>query len=570
MKKIGKYEILEMLGKGAMGLVYKALDPDINREVAVKTIRFDMISDESEKEDLMKRFMREAQAAGKLVHPNIVTIFNVGKEENLTYIVMQFISGRSLKEVIDSEKKMPIRDIIRIMCHLCDALDYAHQNGIVHRDIKPANILLDQKGKPLIVDFGVAHVEMSNLTQSGTIIGTPSYMSPEQVIGKDIDRRSDIFSLGIILYELLTGKKPFEGDHITAIAYKIVNEKPKTLHEQKKNLPKDFEYILEKALAKSPKERYQSCREMADELNAMLEPTERTVILGKDGKGISVRPEKKKKKLLVVFAAFFAVIFLAAAGGYLLFPDKAKDLISLIKKTELIKKTDELYTIVTPPPARLVELPLDTSADNLSKVRESFKKEDFALTVQLAEEILSDDTNNAEAREYLDLALGKLNESVITKNLAYGISSYKNKNYQQCLRAMRKVLVIDSENKEAKTYLYRADTAISRGVILNIIAKQKDAQEGEDLLALLSYFGPVTLQKQKKSESITLFNEYDDIKSSISNVSVKFEDRNRALVTFSNLLTAVSKKTRQNTILFEGTRTWTMKQDGNIWKIIKY
>ena len=226
MEKIGKYDIVGILGKGAMGIVYKAFDPDISREVAIKTIRFDLVENGTEKDDLMGRFMREAQAVGRLNHPNIITIYDVGREGDMTYIVMQFIEGQSLQSRISAHEKFSVDKTIKLMLQLCDALECAHEKGIVHRDIKPANILMDKSEKPYVADFGVARVETSTLTQTGTAVGTPSYMAPEQVSGTNVDSRADIFSLGVIMYEMLTGKRPFAGDSITTIIYKIMNEEP--------------------------------------------------------------------------------------------------------------------------------------------------------------------------------------------------------------------------------------------------------------------------------------------------------------------------------------------------------
>jgi len=209
MKKIGKYEILGTLGKGGMGIVYKALDPDIEREVAIKTLRFDTLSESMEKEELLTRVIREAKAAGRLNHPGIITIYDVVRDEDLTYIVMQYVDGPSLQALIDSGKSFSPQETIDILKPVSDALDFAHQGGIVHRDIKPANILIDKSGQPFLADFGVARIETSTLTMAGTTVGTLSYMSPEQVKGQTVDKRSDIFALGVILYELLTGKKPF-------------------------------------------------------------------------------------------------------------------------------------------------------------------------------------------------------------------------------------------------------------------------------------------------------------------------------------------------------------------------
>ena len=266
LAKIGKYKVIDILGKGAMGIVYRALDPDINREVAIKTIRFDMITDEAGKSEVMKRFMREAQAVGKLEHPNIVTIYDVGREEDHTYIVMQVVDGSSLKEIIESGKKYTVPETLALIKTLCHALGYAHEQGIVHRDVKPANILIDKKGHPNLVDFGVARLEKSTMTSVGAIVGTPSYMAPEQVMGKKVDERADIFSLGVILFECLTLRRPFEGEHITTVVYKIAHEEPPALSDLEEGISEYLEPVVKKALAKDSNDRYQSCSEFFNDL----------------------------------------------------------------------------------------------------------------------------------------------------------------------------------------------------------------------------------------------------------------------------------------------------------------
>lgn len=320
MEKIGKYKISGILGKGAMGIVYKALDPDIDREVAIKTVRFDLVSeDDSENEEIMQRFMREAQSAGKLTHPNIITIFDVGREESLTYIVMQYIQGQSLQRLIASGDKLPTIEVVQLYDQICSALDYAHGFGIVHRDVKPGNILLDKEGKPFIVDFGVARVDTSTLTQSGTAVGTPSYMSPEQVMGKKVDNRSDIFSLGCILFELLTGRRPFEAESITTVIYKIINEEPPHLSEVKKGLPVGFGHIITKALAKDPKERYQSCKELAADLHDLDQLSDKTIaITMTKEKPAPIKKVKKRKLGLILGISIPAILVIIAGGAYFL------------------------------------------------------------------------------------------------------------------------------------------------------------------------------------------------------------------------------------------------------------
>src|SRR5215510_2206587 len=214
-KKLGKYE---------MGVVYEGFDPTIERVVALKTIRADQLGGEDAAE-IMARFRREAQAAGRLNHPRIVSIYEYGEDAGTTFIAMEFVAGRSLKESFEQNARFSVPQIVRIMSQLLEALDYSHRQGVVHRDIKPANIMLLADGTVKVADFGIARIESSNLTQTGMILGTPSYMSPEQFMGQKIDGRSDLFSSGVILYQLLTGERPFTGSP-TTIMHKVLQENP--------------------------------------------------------------------------------------------------------------------------------------------------------------------------------------------------------------------------------------------------------------------------------------------------------------------------------------------------------
>jgi serine/threonine protein kinase len=263
-EKLGRYEILSELGQGAMGVVYKAIDPLIDRVVAIKTIKF-----EGSREDCAQfeeRFYREAKSAGRLNHPHIVTIYDVGKSDSTAYIAMEYLQGRQLKDILDVHTAMPVDTIVDIAAQIAEGLAYAHKNGIVHRDIKPANIMLVQGDKVKITDFGIARMSSSTGTLAGTVLGSPRYMAPEQVIGKVVDGRSDIFSLGVVLYEMLTGESPFDGDNINTTMYRIVNEAPVPPKTLVPRIPEVFDYIVAKALAKHPDARYQSADEMAHAL----------------------------------------------------------------------------------------------------------------------------------------------------------------------------------------------------------------------------------------------------------------------------------------------------------------
>jgi tRNA A-37 threonylcarbamoyl transferase component Bud32/tetratricopeptide (TPR) repeat protein len=264
--KLGRYEVLNELGKGAMGVVYLAKDPVIGRLVAIKTIRTSQTGDDdSESREFRERFVREAQTAGILSHPNIVTIHDIGEdsESRTSFIAMEYIEGRNLKMLLGDRKKFSAEEIADLIAQIAEALDYAHRKGIIHRDIKPANIILTTDGKVKITDFGIAKVASSNLTTTGQFLGTPNYMSPEQVSGAPVDGRSDIFSLGVVLYELLTSRKPFQGDNLTAISYKIVHEDFTPPGELSREVPPEFNPIVARAMAKDPWNRYQRGKDMA-------------------------------------------------------------------------------------------------------------------------------------------------------------------------------------------------------------------------------------------------------------------------------------------------------------------
>lgn len=566
MKNIGKYKITSILGKGAMGIVYRALDPDINREVAVKTIRFDLVSEEGDREEMMERFMREAQAAGKLTHPNIITIYDVGREEEMTYIVMQLIEGRSLQKVISSGEKISTQELIQLMDQLCKALDYAHDNGIVHRDIKPANILLDKEGKPFIVDFGVARLETSTLTQSGTTLGTPSYMSPEQVMGKKVDRRSDIFSLGGILYELLTGKRAFQAQSITTVIYKIIHEEPIALTEVKKGLPIGFEQIVCKALAKDPKDRYQNCAEFATDLQNFDQLSEKTIPVTMNQEELPTLMMKKKRKLWPIIAISAAVILLTAAGGGYFLYQKTGEIPFLSGIFKGMKAEEP--PLPSPPEAVI----LDSTEDKLNKAKESLEKGDYDGTIRLAEEVIAKYPKNKIAQDYITKAK---NEIMIAQILETGISSYENRDYRKCLQEMEKILELDKDHKEAKRYWSLADKTIYEAnsilEIRQIIESLRKAEEEKDLPAILYYVGSPDLQSIKRSDIMDIFNYYDDIMSIVdkASISIRFRDRRHAEVKFSNFSTAVNKQTGQRTKVFEGQVIWTMEKQGNTWKITK-
>jgi predicted Ser/Thr protein kinase len=273
MDRIGRYKIVRELGRGAMGVVYLATDPTIGRPVAIKTIRLGEVSNAEERARLRERLFREARSAGVLSHPGIVTIYDMESQDDLAYIAMEYVNGPTLDQLL-SGPTLGAERMFSILGQTAAALDYAHQKGIVHRDIKPANIMVAEGGSVKITDFGIAKINTSEqFTMTGTIVGTPHYMAPEQVQGLAVDGRADQFSLAVIVFEMLTGEKPFTGEQLTTVVYKIVAEEPAPPHRLNSTLTQQISNVLRKALAKKPDARYPNCQKFVDALEAACNAT---------------------------------------------------------------------------------------------------------------------------------------------------------------------------------------------------------------------------------------------------------------------------------------------------------
>jgi serine/threonine-protein kinase len=273
VQQIGRYQILDEIGRGAMGVVYRAQDPAIGRIIAIKTIRLTDLTDTTERERLRDRLFREAQSAGILSHPNIVTIYDIAEENGQACIFMEYVNGPPLERLLASKEPPGKQTFLNIFQQTAAGLDYAHRKGIVHRDIKPANILIHEDGHAKITDFGVAKILSQQMTHSGGMMGTPNYMSPEQVQGLAVDGRADQFGLAVIAYELLTGEKPFTGEYLPTLLYKIVREDPIPPQRINSSLSPAFETVLFKALSKDPQARYATC---ADFVKALIQACEST------------------------------------------------------------------------------------------------------------------------------------------------------------------------------------------------------------------------------------------------------------------------------------------------------
>lgn len=582
MDKIGKYTIQETLGKGSMGLVYKALDPDIDRTVAVKVVHFDAAAAGQDEENLRLRFMQEAKAAGRLCHPNIIAIYDIGREDGYLYIVMQYIEGKNIQQLLSAGRTFTPLETLNIIVPLCRALDFAHQNGVIHRDVKPGNIILDRSGQPFLADFGVAKLAQVNLTRSGLVFGTPGYISPEQFMGEKIDGRSDLFSLGVMLYVLLTGQEPFarRGMELTTIMKRILTAVPDPPSKLRPETPRGFDVILNKALAKKPDKRYQTGQEMALALETMTEEAGSTLLVRLDDRLKPTARAKPDSRKFLTMASFATVIILTAVAAFMFLPRlfKSKGVFSQppTESAEVQARSgEELKPNTAPTPS---EQGTDQSASNpsqdkavsqLSAAGQSTGPE-AGPPLETQSKTPEQAPVRSESKTGQDLLKQEqLKQAELGKKVTAGVSLFNRGDFSGCLKAMEGVLEADDQNAEARRYKALALNALSRRDILGLLERQRLAEEEKDLPVLLQDYGLSDLVRQKRDEATLLFNYYDQILSVHSNISLAWPSAGKAEVRFGRLLTAVYKKTGERKVLADSVQVWILEKKSQGWKIIQ-
>ncbi len=317
ISEYGRYRIIKELGKGTMGVVYQAHDPQIDRMVALKILRPDRVTSES----FVARFLKEARAIGRLSHAHIVTIYDVGEDHGTVYIAMEFLKGEPFNEVVRSGR-LTVPQCVEIARQVAETLDYAHRQGIVHRDIKPSNIILTEDHQVKLTDFGIARIEdmaAGQQTQAGEILGTPVYMSPEQVVGQQVDGRSDLFSVGVILYEMIVGRRPFGGNNIAAIFQAITHDTPEAPSAKDPFIPQRLSDLIMKSLAKDPAQRFQTGRQMAEALATVLPAGGQSAVAPPPAPQATRRSGIKP----LILTVLLILVLAGGTGGYYLYGRKA-------------------------------------------------------------------------------------------------------------------------------------------------------------------------------------------------------------------------------------------------------
>jgi serine/threonine protein kinase len=419
-KQLGKYEVLEVVGRGGMGVVYKAVDPEIGRLVGIKMMTSAVINDPV----LMKRFYREAQSAGKLRHPNIVTIYDLGIQEAMPYLVMEFLEGESLDVALRSGRTLLLEEKLSIVIQVCNALAYAHEQSIVHRDIKPGNVMLLKDGTIKLVDFGIARIGAEYVTRTGQLMGSIQYMSPEQVHGAHVDLRTDIFSTGVLLYQMLTNTLPFEGKDAGATLLKIVHDPPAPLSKFLQEYPAELDTILQRVLAKHPGERYQTATELAFDLSQVEERLKRKRISG-----------------------YLEAVEQSVADGQW---DKSREqLLQLLKVDRQNVRASELLREVQQQIQK--QQRVERIRDLQAQAEEAIARNALDEALRYVSVSLSLDEGNAQLRELLDaIQERKQRADRVAELLARAKSSFDTEDLENALASAKQALTVDAENPEAK------------------------------------------------------------------------------------------------------------------------
>jgi tetratricopeptide (TPR) repeat protein len=505
----GRYQIIEELGIGGMGKVYKVFDKEMGERVVLKLLKPEIAADEK----VIERFRNEVKLARKITHKNVCRMYDFNKEKDIPYITMEYISGEDLKSTIKRVGALNAAKAIFIAKQICEGLAEAHRLVVIHRDLKPQNIMIDKQGNSHIMDFGIARSPLTDgLTTSGMMVGSPYYVSPEQVQAKEVDQRSDIYSLGVILYEMVTGGPPFTGEIPIAVAYKHTTEKPKNPREVNEQVPEELGRVILKCLEKDKAKRYQSVQELYQELENIekgILPPEKLRFFRRLGILWEFLKKPKLRRFLLPASSVIGLIAVVAIAWF-------------------FTPLHNIFKAAPPPPAV------------------------GAKPAEQPSQLTEDKTLRNDVPAMLD----------------QGIALFNKKSYGECLKLMESVLKIDPNNAQAKEYYDSANIKISTGQIQSLVNQYVKALNTNKLLAFYESNCSPKFYQSIKGQAKRVSELYDNIQSKASNSDIKLRGSNQAVASFRHAITGVSKKDKIKSTLFEGIHRWTLEKQGASWKII--
>ena len=579
----GRYQIIEELGKGGMGKVYKVLDKQVEEKVALKLIKPEIAAEEK----TIQRFRNELKLARKISHKNVCRMFDFNKEADAYYITMEYVPGEDLKSSLRRMGPLSVGKAVIIAKQVCEGLAEAHELGVVHRDLKPQNIMIDREGNVCIMDFGIARsLKAKEITDSGIVIGTPEYMSPEQVEGKKADQRSDIYSMGTILYEMVTGRIPFEGDTPLSIAVKHKSEAPPDPKEINDQISEDLSCVILKCMEKDKEMRYQKAEDLLSDLRKIekgLPTTEKVLPERKPLTSKEITVTFRLKKLIIPASVVVGVAIIVIVIWRLIPraevtqtslppPAPAEQRVSQeIKEPEakLPSKAEQEIQVTTPLDREKEKVDIYAKLDLGIK---SFDREAFDLCILQMEEILKLDPQNTTAKYFLAEAKKrkekKLIEQEVSERIKIAQNAYQEGNYQECIDQTREVLKIDPENVEAKKYSNLASLKIAPLQINAVVKQYIQSLSNKNLVNFYENVCSSQLYQKIKRDAELIADLYDNFKSIASSITIRFKENDRVEVSFSNITTGVLKKDGRRQVIFEGVYVWDMEKQGDTWKII--
>jgi serine/threonine protein kinase len=556
----GRYEVIEEIGSGGMGTVYRVFDKTINEMVALKIIRPEIATDKN----VIDRFGQELKTARKISHRHVCRMFDIGEEAGVHYITMEYITGEDLRSLIKRIGQLTVAKTINIARQICEGLAEAHAMGVVHRDLKPQNIMIDGEGNAKIMDFGIARfVRAKGLTTTGTIIGTPEYMSPEQAEGKGIDQRSDIYSLGILLFEALTGQVPFEGGTPLSVAMKHKMEPPPDPRKLNVQIPGDLGKLILKCLEKEQEQRYQTVTEIISDLDLIERGIPVRQKAGSKKKPPANRASTTDMKKIYVPGGVILALAALAFGIWSLWPERNQE-----------QKLPG--TVVSEPETRLVESePVKVPAENVKPAGAPAETPSAGQERQRIEERkptgerVPEQQNAAPAPVVPDTQSIRLKrEADIRNGLLAAKAAYDKRNFQECLKQSQDVLKIDAKNKQAEEYVNLARDKMTEAEILSLVDQYIQSLKKNPVDFYRMYCTPQYYEEIKPGIE-RLNTMYENFKPSGGNRNVRLTGKDQAVAVFPQYLKGTRKGTTVEGDVWSGTMQWNLERQQGKWRIIK-